>query len=169
MADNQFQDSGTVIGADTFIKGDMEVENRAKILGRFEGTITAKGQVEVADKASCKATVNANTVQVDGSVEGDITASDKVQLNATARVKGDLVATKLVVTEGAAFNGHLTVGPDASRSAGSSNAAAGESGSREGSAPLATGSNNNRFAEAGSNAKEPTGQDGGSRVSANKK
>jgi cytoskeletal protein CcmA (bactofilin family) len=104
---------GTVIAADTVIKGEMAVENRARILGRFEGTIRSKGQVEVADKGTCKAAVEANTVQVDGSVEGNITANDKVQLNATARMTGDLMASKLVVTEGAAFTGHVTVGPNA--------------------------------------------------------
>ena len=104
---------GTVIGADTVIKGEMTVQNRAKILGRFEGTIQSKGQVEVADKAVCKADVSAATIQVDGQVEGNITAMEKAQLNGTAKIVGDLVASKLVVTEGAAFKGHLHVGPDA--------------------------------------------------------
>jgi cytoskeletal protein CcmA (bactofilin family) len=113
MADVHSSDSGTVIGADTVIKGEMTVENRARILGRFEGTIQAKGQVEVADKAICKANVEAATVQVDGLVEGNITAKDKASLNGTAKVVGDLVASKLVVSEGAAFKGHLHVGPDA--------------------------------------------------------
>ena len=113
MADVHGNDTGTVIGADTVIKGEMTVENRARILGRFEGTITAKGQVEVADKAVCKANVEAATVQVDGQVEGNITAKDKAHLNGTAKVVGDLIASKLVVSEGAAFKGHLHVGPDA--------------------------------------------------------
>ncbi len=103
----------TIIGPDAMIKGEMSVENRARILGRFEGTIRSKGQVEVADKATCKAVVEAGTLQVDGTVEGNITASDRVQLNATARVTGDLVAAKLVVTEGASFTGHMSVGPNA--------------------------------------------------------
>ncbi len=113
MADVHSSDSGTVIGADTVIKGEMTVENRARILGRFEGTIQAKGQVEIADKAICKADIEAATVQVDGVIEGNIKALDKAHLNGTAKVVGDLVASKLVVSEGAAFKGHLHVGPDA--------------------------------------------------------
>jgi cytoskeletal protein CcmA (bactofilin family) len=107
------QDSGTVIGADTVIKGEMTVENRARILGRFEGTITARGMLEVASKAVCKANVETGTIQVDGTVQGNITAKEKAQLNGTAQVVGDLVASKLVVTEGAAFKGQVHVGPDA--------------------------------------------------------
>ena len=113
MADVHSSDSGTVIGADTVIKGEMTVENRARILGRFEGTIQAKGQVEIADKAICKADIEAATIQVDGLIEGYIKALDKAHLNGTAKVVGDLVASKLVVSEGAAFKGHLHVGPDA--------------------------------------------------------
>ena len=109
---------GTVIGADTVIKGEMTVKNRARILGRFEGTIQAQGQVEVADKAVCKADVQTSTIQVDGTVEGNITAADKAQLNGTAKVVGDLVASKLVVTEGAAFKGQVHVGPDAVKGGG---------------------------------------------------
>ncbi len=107
------QSSETVIGADTTIKGDMTVESRARILGKFEGTIRAKGQIQVADKAQCRASVEAGVVHVDGTLEGNITAAEKAELNATARVKGDLVAPKLVVVEGASFNGHMNVGPDA--------------------------------------------------------
>ncbi len=110
MADNH---DGTIIAADTIIKGEMAVENRARILGRFEGTIRSKGQLEVADKGTCKAALDANTVQIDGTVEGNVTAADKVQLSASARMTGDLVAAKLVVTEGAALVGHVTVGPNA--------------------------------------------------------
>ena len=113
MADVQGSDKGTIIGADTVIKGEMTVENRARILGRFEGTIQAKGQVEIADKAVCKADVEAATIQVDGQVEGNMKATDKAHLNGTAQIVGDLVASKLVVSEGAAFKGHLHVGPDA--------------------------------------------------------
>ncbi len=111
MAENQ--NNETVIGSDTTIKGDMTVESRARILGVFEGTIRAKGQILVADKGRCKASVEAGMIHVDGVVEGNMKANDKVELNATAKVKGDLVAPKLVVAEGAAFTGHVNVGPDA--------------------------------------------------------
>lgn len=107
------QNEGTVIGADTFIKGEMTAENKARILGRFEGTIKAKGSLEVAAKAMCNANVEARIVQIDGAMKGNISATEKVQLNAGAQVVGDIVAAKLVVAEGASLDGHFKVGPDA--------------------------------------------------------
>jgi cytoskeletal protein CcmA (bactofilin family) len=105
----------TIIGNDTHIKGEMTFEGSARILGTFEGKISAKGELHVADGASCKASVEAGKVTVDGAVEGNVSARERVELTARARMKGDLVAAKLLVAEGAAFVGHVTVGPEAGK------------------------------------------------------
>jgi cytoskeletal protein CcmA (bactofilin family) len=105
----------TIIGPDTHIKGEMSFDNTAKLLGSFEGQITAKGELQVAEGAKCKATVEASRVTVDGSVEGNMIARERVSLNANAAMKGDLTAAKLVVAEGAVFVGHVKVGPDAAK------------------------------------------------------
>src|SRR5262245_19533317 len=116
MADTTSQ--GTVIGADTHIKGDMTFESTARLLGTFEGRISSKGELQVASGATCRAAVEASKVMIDGELEGNLTARERVELTAKAKVKGDLIASRLVVAEGAAFVGHLTVGPDAAKSMG---------------------------------------------------
>ena len=107
----------TIIGPDTHIKGDMTFDSTARILGSFEGRIAAKGELQIADSAVCKASVEAGKVSIDGQVEGNVTARDRVELSAKARMKGDLIATKLVVVDGASFVGHVTVGPEAAKAA----------------------------------------------------
>jgi len=91
----------------------MTFDGTARILGSFEGTIAAKGELQIAEGAKCRAAVEASKVLVDGLVEGNLTGREKVELSSKARVKGDLVTARLVVAEGAAFVGHCTVGPDA--------------------------------------------------------
>lgn len=103
----------TVIGRDAKIKGEMTFEQSARILGTFEGKISAKGEVQVGEGAVCRASVEATTVMVDGLIEGDVLARERVELTAKARVKGDLCAAALVVADGASFVGHCRVGPDA--------------------------------------------------------
>lgn len=115
----------TVIGADTKIRGDMTFDGTARILGGFEGSITAKGELQIAESANCKATVDAAKVMIDGTVEGNVTARERVELTAKARVKGDVSAAKLVVAEGATFVGHVTVGADAIKAARTADADAG--------------------------------------------
>ncbi|MBS0190250.1 MAG: polymer-forming cytoskeletal protein [Phycisphaerales bacterium] len=103
----------TVIGRDAKIKGELSFDNSAKILGGFEGKISAKGEVIIGESAVCRATVEAGTVIVDGPIEGDIIARDRIQLTPKARVKGDIIAASLSVGEGASFVGHCKVGPEA--------------------------------------------------------
>ncbi len=104
----------TVIGPDTHIKGEMIFDSTARILGTFEGRIVAKGEVQIGEGAACKASVEGSSVLIDGVVEGDVTARDRVHLNTRARVIGDVTATTLVVAEGASFVGHCRVGGEAS-------------------------------------------------------
>jgi cytoskeletal protein CcmA (bactofilin family) len=115
MPEHHSNDQTTVIGADTHIKGDMTFGSTAKILGTCEGRISGKGEVQIASGSTCKAEVEAARVTIDGQVEGNITARERVQLNANAKMTGDLVATTLVVEGGAAFVGHVRVGPDAAK------------------------------------------------------
>lgn len=115
MADTQRQT--TVIGPDTQIKGDMTFESSAQILGKFEGSITSNGDLQIANGATCTAQVKANRITVDGTIEGDIVGRERVKLNAGATVKGDIVAAKLAVEEGATFVGHCSVGADAAKQA----------------------------------------------------
>jgi len=107
----------TIIGADTHIKGDMTFDGAAKLLGTFEGKIMAKGDLHVADGATCRAVVEAGRVTVDGMVQGNVTARERVELTAKAKMKGDLIASRLLVAEGASFMGHVTVGTDAAKGA----------------------------------------------------
>ena len=108
----------TVIGADTSIKGEMFFEKSARILGNFEGKITAQGEVHIGNGANCNAAVEAEQIIVDGSVQGPLFARDRLTLTANAQVQGDLTAGTLVVAEGASFVGHCNVGPKANEMTG---------------------------------------------------
>ena len=105
----------TIIGSDTHIKGDMTFDGTAKLLGTFEGKITAKGDLHVADGATCRAVVEAGKVTVDGTVDGNVTARERIELTGKAKMKGDLISARLLVAEGASFVGHCTVGPEATK------------------------------------------------------
>ncbi len=111
----------TVIGADTRIKGEMFFEKSARILGHFEGKITAQGEVQIGNGANCNAAVEAEQIIVDGSVQGPLFARDRLTLTKNAQVQGDLTAGTLVVSEGASFVGHCNVGPRAGDMTGQNN------------------------------------------------
>ena len=113
MAENDSQT--TIIGADSYFKGEMSFEKTAKIIGRFDGKITGKGELQVAQSAACKADIESAVANIDGTIEGNITAKEAVKLNSNGKVKGDITAAKMTMAEGASFYGMCAVGGDAGR------------------------------------------------------
>ncbi len=109
MADAN-QEYGTVIGADAVFKGDLSFDSAAKLLGKFEGSITAKGKVHVADGSECRATVKAKEISVEGQIEGNVEATDRLELKAKGAIIGDVVAARMVMADGASIDGHCRIG-----------------------------------------------------------
>ncbi|MEM6751357.1 MAG: polymer-forming cytoskeletal protein [Planctomycetota bacterium] len=103
----------TIVGADSHFEGKLTFERTARINGKFDGTITGKGELQVSQNAQCKADVSAAALAVDGLVEGDVKAQDTVRLNGSGVVKGNITAAKMVMAEGASLYGMCAVGPDA--------------------------------------------------------
>jgi cytoskeletal protein CcmA (bactofilin family) len=110
----------TVIGNDTHIKGEMTFKKSVRIVGSFEGKVAGEGELQIAEAARCKADIEAPAVVIDGTLEGNLVAKDKVQLNAKGTVRGDIVAGKMVMSEGATFFGQCSIGADAVKDAGGS-------------------------------------------------
>lgn len=108
----------TVIGPGTRVKGEISFDGPAKILGEVEGRITSPGEVNIGESALCRAAVEANVVHIDGVVEGNIAARQRLLLNPSARVSGDVVASSMTVAEGASLVGHVRIGSDAPATAG---------------------------------------------------
>ena len=113
MATNNAGRTVTTIGQDTYITGEMRFTETARILGKLDGSITSEGEVQIGPDARCAAKIDAARVVIEGEIEGDVRATERLELLPTARVTGDVVARTLVVAEGAAFTGLCTVGADA--------------------------------------------------------
>ena len=104
------QEFSTVIGPDASFKGDLKFESSAQLLGKIEGTINAKGRLEVASGSECKATVTAKEVSVEGHIQGNVEAGDLVELKPKSMITGDIVAARMSMAEGAAIDGHCRIG-----------------------------------------------------------
>ena len=78
-----------------------------RIDGHFSGSVTSQnGTLIVSTGAQVtKAVIKVAVAKINGTVEGDILASEQLVLGRTANVKGQLTAPALVVEEGAQLNG----------------------------------------------------------------
>ena len=113
----QTAECATVIGNDVVIKGEITVEKGLRVDGKIEGAVNTKGRVVVGKSGQLNAEVSGGSVLVEGRVKGNITASERVTLEATSNVTGDLTATKLIVNEGATLVGKVNIGPEAVKGA----------------------------------------------------
>ena len=87
--------------------GEVRFKSMLRIDGHFSGNVTSEdGTLIVSTGAEVtKAVINVAVAKINGTVEGDIRATEKLVLGRTANVKGVLRAPALVVEEGAQLNG----------------------------------------------------------------
>lgn len=99
------EESFTFLGQGTTLKGIISCEGMLRIDGRVEGEVHTKGAVVVGEHAVVEGDVWAESVTSSGAITGNITASDKVQLQAPAVMLGKVKAAIVSIEEGVAFRG----------------------------------------------------------------
>ncbi len=92
------------IGAGTRISGKMSFRGRTRIEGEAEGEIRGD-DIVIAQGATVNAKVSASRLSIAGKVTGEFVASERIELLPTARAKCSLSTPKLVLNEGAQFDG----------------------------------------------------------------
>ena len=101
---------GTTIGANITVEGTVSGSERVFVEGTVKGKIQLTADLLVGTKARVEATVHARNVTVEGKLNGDISADDRVELVASATVDGNIKAPKIIVAEGAKFRGSVDMG-----------------------------------------------------------
>ena len=102
----------TIVGKGSKINGDMRVQNSLRIDGNVIGNIDTTDTIVVGKEGIVEGKVKAKHVLLAGVVKGNVMASGKVFLESTASVFGDVKASKLVVDEGAVFDGKCIMKED---------------------------------------------------------
>jgi cytoskeletal protein CcmA (bactofilin family) len=99
--------AATVVARDTRFEGQITGSRAVRLEGSIKGMVQLKAPLEVVEGATLEAEVHATVVRVAGSVVGNITATELVELLASANVKGDVAAPALHVVEGAKLEGRV--------------------------------------------------------------
>ena len=97
-----FLDAGSVLSGELRFAGSV----------RLEGQVQAGKTVIVGEGAQVDATIEAETLEVYGTVVGDIRVSRQTVLHKTAHVEGEIQTAGIVVEEGARFKGCIVIGPE---------------------------------------------------------
>ena len=100
----------TILGRDVIFKGIVHFEGTVQIDSNFEGEIHSKGTIVVGEHAVIRGTINVGTLISGGKINGNITATDKVQLLKSGVLIGDVCVPCFSMEEGAYFKGATDMG-----------------------------------------------------------
>jgi len=107
----------TVIGAHTRVQGDVSAYGDVVVEGRVEGNVRAAGQLTLGPNASVTGTIEARDIRVGGKLDRGVRADGVVHLLSTAEVRGDLEAGRVIIDDGAIFEGQVRLARAARHSA----------------------------------------------------
>jgi cytoskeletal protein CcmA (bactofilin family) len=95
-----------LLSSDLIITGDIKTDGEVQIDGRVDGNISA-GKVTIGEQGVVNGKIVCAIIQVRGKVTGKIDAMS-IDLTETANVQADLVQDKLIIANGAFFDGKCT-------------------------------------------------------------
>ena len=101
-----------VIGAGVKMQGQIISRENNIVDGLIEGSITAEdNQVLVSDSGAVKGNIHASIILVEGSVIGDISASQSVVISASGNMIGNIESPRVTLQDGAKFKGSIEMDP----------------------------------------------------------
>lgn len=103
------QPAAAYLDRGTKVSGQLHFECPARIDGNIDGEIDGK-EITIGESAVATAQIRADSIVVCGKVKGEITATQRVEIRSTAKVIGNITAPKLIVEEGAIFEGQCSMG-----------------------------------------------------------
>lgn len=104
-------DIETLIGKNSKLTGDIQFRGGLHVDGTVKGNLTAEpgaeAAVTISEHGRVEGEVRVPRVLIDGALEGDVYASDRIELAARARVKGNIHYKTVQMALGAQVNGTM--------------------------------------------------------------
>ena len=101
-----------MIGPSIEIKGTVTGDEDLVIQGKVEGSIELGAhEVTVGESGKVNADITARTVRIDGEVAGDVRGHEKVVISKSGNVRGNIVAPRMTLEDGAIFKGSIDMDP----------------------------------------------------------
>lgn len=94
----------------TSIDGNVSSEGDFRVDGQINGNINIAGKLVIGQKGFVKGEVKCGSARISGRLEGTMIVEDLLNLEASARVEGDIFTIKLAIEPGAEFSGSCKMG-----------------------------------------------------------
>ena len=103
-------DSNAAVGKSVVVKGQIYSRENLYIDGEVEGTIEVQEhRLTVGPNGKVRASIKAREVDIRGTVHGNVTAAEKIEIRKDAKLVGDLKTARIVIEDGAYFKGSIDI------------------------------------------------------------
>jgi cytoskeletal protein CcmA (bactofilin family) len=102
----------SILGKGCKFKGTIEVEGTLRIDSEFDGVVNCPETLVVGKTGVVKAEINVKNAVIGGKVVGNITATNKIELQSGSHIEGDITTHRLVIDEGVFFEGSCKMGSE---------------------------------------------------------
>lgn len=93
------------IDKDTEITGDIRFKDSFRIDGKFKGKILSGTSLIIGETGNVEADIEVGSLSINGNVKGNMTAGELIEIFSQGKVTGKIVTPKLIIEEGAFFQG----------------------------------------------------------------
>lgn len=100
----------SIIGPGMKVVGDCHTDGTIRIEGIVEGSVRAGKAVVVGKDGRVQGDINTQDAVISGTVQGTVSAESRLELQATARIDGEVRARRMQLEEGALLNGTVEMG-----------------------------------------------------------
>ncbi len=114
---NTLEQVETIIGKGTCLKGNIKAKGSIRIDGQLDGDVEAEGDVVVGPTGILQASIKARKATLAGTINGNVTVLDKLELLPTAKLIGDVKVGSIIIGEGAVFQGACEMSQNAATTA----------------------------------------------------
>jgi cytoskeletal protein CcmA (bactofilin family) len=97
----------SLIAQHTRLVGDIETEGALLLNGAVQGNGRIGGEVSISSDAQWEGDVHANCAVIAGTVIGNVTVDDKLEVGASARLRGSVTARRIAIALGAQIEGEV--------------------------------------------------------------
>ena len=105
-------DLNTIVGKGSSLEGTLKVENSIRVDGRIKGHVTTTESLVIGKEGEIEGEIIAKNAIIGGRVRGKISATGKVVLEAKALFQGEMKTARLVIDDGAIFDGRCSMQKD---------------------------------------------------------
>ena len=102
-------DTETTISSTITVSGEFRSGEPVRVLGKISGRIETTADILIEEGGAIEAEVTTRSLDVHGSIVGNVVASDRFEIHPSGVVTGDIQAPRVILTDGCKYKGHIEV------------------------------------------------------------